>query len=285
MKKLLREPLLWFLLLGAGLFAANVMVSRGEAASSSGGKVIVTRGQIESLVAVFERTWQRAPTSEERNQLVEAFVRDEVFYREGVALGLDRDDALIRRRIRQKVELLAEEMQERAPSDAELQAYLDTHRSRFMREPRLSFRQVYLNPAQTDRNLDHEAVGLLKQLRRLGDSDAAERLGDSTMLAPHLQAVPLSDVARDFGDNFAAALATTPTGQWQGPVPSAYGLHLVFISARTEAQIPALIDVRSTLEREWSRDRQAAASDQLYQKLRHRYEIEVEEAAATTVQR
>jgi hypothetical protein len=178
-----------------------------------------------------------APTDAGRTrQLVESFVRDEILYREGVALGLDRDDALVRRRVAQKVELLAEEARGRdAVGDVELQAYLDTHPARFEVEPRLSFRQAYVEP-RPGRDLDRDAAHLLTRLRRGGQAIAASDFGDPTQLPRQMEGAPLSAVARDFGADFANALMKQPQGGWSGPVRSAFGLHIVVVDDRIPAR-------------------------------------------------
>src|SRR4051812_18263932 len=184
MKSLLHEPLLHFLVLGALLFAGYAALGKRAPPSSSATAIVLTPGQIESLVAVFERKWQRPPTTDERGALVENFVRDEILYREGIALGLDRDDAVVRRRVGQKVELLAEEAQ--APGkvdDTDLQTYLEANRARFEVEPTISFRQAYLDPQRRGRDLDRDTTRLLIRLRRSGDAAGRDVGGDPTLLA------------------------------------------------------------------------------------------------------
>jgi len=276
MKNLFREPLLHFLLLGALLFAGYAAVADRGPPSSPGKSIVLTNGQIDSLAAVFERKWQRPPTPDERGQLVESFVRDEILYREGVALGLDRDDALVRRRVAQKVELLAEEARGRdAVGDVELQAYLDAHPARFEVEPRLSFRQAYVEP-RPGRDLDRDAAHLLTRLRRGGQAIAASDFGDPTQLPRQMEGAPLSAVARDFGADFANALMKQPQGGWSGPVRSAFGVHLVFVDDRIPARMPTLAETRAAVERDWARDQRASASDAWYRQLRQRYTVSLE---------
>jgi hypothetical protein len=278
MKSLLHEPLLHFLMLGALLFAGYAALGKRAPPSSSATAIVLTPGQIESLVAVFERKWQRPPTSDERGALVESFVRDEILYREGVALGLDRDDALVRRRVGQKVELLAEEAQEPSKvEDAELQAYLDANPARFEVEPRVSFRQAYLDPHRPGRDLDRETARLLTRLRRGGNRDATHDVaGDLTQLAQGMEVAPLSLIARDFGADFASALMKQPQGEWFGPVQSAFGVHIVLVAQRIPARLPPLAEIRDAVERDWARDHRASASDAWYRQLRRRYTVSIE---------
>jgi len=244
MKKILREPLLHFLIIGLALFALYAAV---KDRSREPATIVVGQGQTEALRTAFERTWQRAPTSEELKGLIEGYVRDEVLYREGVALGLDRDDSLIRRRVRQKVEFLTESMQGVPEgSDTALQAYLDRHGERYRAYPRFTFEQVYLGAARL------------------------------TQLDERMERATFTDVARVFGRRFAVALAEAPVGTWQSPVASEYGLHRVRVVERVEARLPALAEVRELVKRDWLRDELAAAQEKYYAGLLARYEVHIQ---------
>jgi len=145
-RKLVREPLVQFLLLGAALFALDAWL-RPSAAPTANAEIVVSEARIRNLAQNFRRTWQRPPTRVELEGLVEAHVREEVFYREALALGLERDDAIIRRRLQQKMEFVSEEAAALAkPTDEDLSAYLKTHAEAFRTEPRATFAQVYLDP-------------------------------------------------------------------------------------------------------------------------------------------
>jgi PPIC-type PPIASE domain len=272
MKKLLREPMVHFIALGALLFALNAVVA--ERKDRNPATIVVSTAQIDKMSAVFERTWRRAPTPEESKRLVDDYVREEVLYREGLALGLDRDDSLIRRRVRQRVEFLAEGLSGVPEADdAALQAYLDQHRDRYDTDARFGFRQVYLGTTAAD------AAGtarLLARLNALGDSEATAELGLATQLDARVDATPVTDIARTFGKRFATSLAALPVGQWQGPVPSDYGVHFVRVGERIASRPSALADVREILKRDWTRDAMAAASEKHYAGLRARYAVRVE---------
>ena len=277
--RLLREPLLHFLLIGMALFAAYGMLQ--QPGDGEPGEIVVTQGQIEHLAAAFARTWQRPPTPAELAGLVRDRVREEVYYREAIAMGLDRDDTVIRRRLRQKMEFISDDIAaQREPTEAELRAYLQAHPETFRVEPRYSFTQVYLNP-QRHRDLADDAARLLARLNEpAADTDPAA-LGDALMLETQFEAMPASDVASLFGAPFAAALAGLAPGQWQGPVASGYGVHLVRVSERTAGDLPALADVRAQVLREWTNARRMEANEQFYQGLLKRYIVTVEGPEAT----
>ena len=273
--KILREPLLHFLLLGAAIFGAHRL--RSNAHATQPGNIVVTDGRIEALVAAFTRTWQRPPTASEREGLIRDYIREEVYVREAIALGLDQDDIVIRRRLRQKLEFVSEALTAQAePTDGQLRAYLTAHPDAFRVEPRYTFRQVFLNPHRHGERLSRDAVRLLARLRQAGaDPDAA---GDASLLDHSFEALPASLVADQFGDQFTAELGELPIGQWRGPVPSTYGAHLVLVDDRTDARVPVLEEVRDAVRRDWANAQRAEASEKYYQALLRRYTVTVEPA-------
>lgn len=263
------EPLVHFLAIGALIFAVYALVANR---SRDPGTIVVGQGHVEMMTALFERTWQRAPTPDEVKSLLDVYVREEILYREGVAMGLDRDDALIRRRVRQKVESLAESMHGiPEPSDAALQAYLDQHARQFTAPARVTFRQVYLGSAA-----DADTPRLLAQLEKLGDSEATAGLGRATQLDARIEATPSTHVERLFGKPFVHAIVAMPLHAWQGPVASEYGLHLVRVTERVQPGPPALGDVRERVKREWQREALEAANEKYFEGLRARYAIRFE---------
>lgn len=248
--------------------------------NSDPAEIVVDQGQIATMTVLFERTWRRAPTSEEVNALIDGYVREEVLYREGVAMGLDRDDQLIRRRVGQKLEFLSESMNGVAePSDAALQTYLDAHRERFARPARFTFRQVYLGTAA-----NADTPRLLAQLNKLGDSNATLEMGAPTQLEARMQLASSTDIERVFGEQFAQALVNTAPGAWHGPLASDYGLHFVHVSERVEEHMPALGEVREKVMRDWHRDELTAANKKYYESLRERYQVRIENPTVAVTQ-
>lgn len=273
MKRLLREPLLHFLLLGGLLFAAHGILVRGG--TSEPGQIVVTQGQIESMALLFSRTWQRAPSDAELDELIRSHVREEVLYREGLAMGLDRDDPMIRRRIAQKVEFVAESGDAAEPSDGELLAYLDLHLAVFAGEPRVTFRQIYLDPRRR-KTVTVDAERMLNELNGPGSSLDSEGAGDPTTLPLRFDNVTESGIKNSLGEPFAEALAQIAPGQWNGPIKSDYGMHLVQVIERTERRSPALAEVRESVKRDWERARRVEASAKSYQNLLQRYTVTIE---------
>ena len=275
MKKILYEPLLHFLLLGAAIFVAYGLVSKRI--SDEPGKIVISQGQIASIVVGFTRTWQRPPTSEELEGLIRDRVREEVYCREALALGLDKDDIIICRRLRQKMEFVTDDVVARAqPTDDELNAYLQAHPDPFRVQRQCTFSQVYLNPEKHGENLARDTAQLLAQLNQAGGKADVSALGDSFLLEHTFAAAPGSEIAKQFGEKFAAQLDELAPGQWQGPVESGYGVHLVFVSERTEGRLPALAEVRDAVCREWVNARRLEANEKLYEAMLKRYVVTIE---------
>jgi hypothetical protein len=255
--------------LGALVFALSAARPGAEPVAGEA-RIVVTAGRIAHLSATFAATFQRPPIRSELDALVDDWVREEVYGREARRLGMDRDDAVVRRRLRQKMEFFVEDATAPPePTDAELAAFLGAHADRFRREPTVTFEHVFFRP---ERSGDAEVV-----LARLGrdERDAAE-LGDPVLLPPALVASPRSEVARLFGEPFAERLATAPVGRWVGPVPSEYGLHLVHVRERVDGRVPALADVRDEVARELRAERRDAAVEAGWRRVRADYDVTVE---------
>lgn len=193
MKKLVREPFLHFLLLGAAIFLVHHFVS--ARADNQPGKIVITQGDITSIVIGFSRTWQRPPTREELDGLIRDRVREEVYYREAMAMGLDRDDPIIRRRLQQKLQFVTDDVAAPAePTDAELSEYLKTHADVFRVDRRFTFNQIYLDPAKHGERLAQDIDKLLTQLRQHGNSDLdLTSLGDTFLLEHRFEAAPITE--------------------------------------------------------------------------------------------
>ena len=261
-----------FLLGGAVLFFLYGRVA--DPAEEARERIVVSETRIASLASTFERTWMRPPTRSELQHLVDDYVTEEVLYREALALGLDRDDLVIRRRLRQKMEFLGTDLaDERVPDESELRAYLSANAERFARPPRVDLVQVFVDPGRPD---PEERLAALQ--RELGSDPTAARLaelGDPTLLPPSLEAASPDQVAATFGRGFADALDGLPVGEWTGPIESSYGLHWVRIDGREPGRLPALEEIRPSVERDWMAEERTAAVERFYRTLREGYEVEL----------
>ena len=246
----------------------------------------MTQGQIEHLVTGFAKAWQRPPAPEELAGLIRDQVREEVYCREAMAMGLDKDDTIIRRRLRQKLEFVSNDIAGMAePTDADLNAYFQAHPETFRLEPRFTFRHVYLNPEKHRDSLARDATQLLAQLNQAGGGADLSVLGDSFLLEHQFTAVPASEVVKQFGAKFAQKLSGLSPGQWQGPVESGYGVHLVLVSERTEARLPTLVEVRPAVRHEWANTQRLKANEKFYQDLLKRYTVTIERSEPVETER
>lgn len=271
MRKVWSEPLLHFLLLGLGLFALYGLVAPEGTADR---EIVVTDDIVAMLAKRHALVWQRPPTGPELDGLIEAHIREEILYREGVAAGLDRDDPVIRRRVVQKIEVLGEERgAQAAPDEAELQTWLQNNAARYARPPLLSYQQVMFDPVRHGSGLEAAFKAALARLKAGADPG---RLGDSSLLPVREAGVPLDRLEREYGEDFAAALAALPVGSWEGPIRSGFGVHIVRVDSRTEGEAATLAEVRAAVERDWENDRRKTASEAWYQQLRSEYTIRVE---------
>jgi len=268
---LLKEPLLHFLLIGLLLF---LLYGKVAPPSSDGNRITVDQAAIASLASQFQATWSRPPAPEELRGLADSYVRDEILYREGLALGLDKDDPVIKRRIRQKLEVLVEEEGKTgAPTDAELGAYLGKNADAFRMPPVLTFDQVLFDPADYGNQLDSALSAAMVALK---GGALPESQGRGSLLPVHLEKQPLDMVARDFGEEFAKAMESVPVGEWSGPVRSGFGAHLVRVSEREPGYLPSLDQARQAVTREWENDRRKAALETNYARLRKDYDVVIE---------
>jgi len=273
MKKIIREPLIHFLILGVLIFVVFTWLNRDQRSED---EIFVSRSQQEHLVNMFTRTWQRPPTPQEYQGLLRDYIREEIAYRESVAMGLDQGDTIIRRRMRQKLELLTDEIVSFAePADEDLQLYLEENPEVFRIEPRFDLRQIYISLDKRGAEAETFALGLLEQLGSNPGEDWRE-LGDSLPLPAQAEDIRLSELGRQFGSQFADSLLTLEQGEWTGPVRSGYGLHLVIIDSFTPARNPGLGEVRDRVKIEWLELRRRNATDLLYDRLAEKYEIEIE---------
>lgn len=269
-KKWLREPLVHFLAIGALIFLAFHLWGGGP----NSNRIVITPGQIDSMAARFTRTWQRSPTDQELKGLIDDYVRGEIAAREARALGLDRDDTIIQRRLRQKLEFMAEDvLNAQPPTEEELQAWLDQHPDEFRIEPEIGFFQVYLNPDKRGNSIQEDAKKILEQLREAGTLVDNKTVGDPLMLPNEMNSTRLSAVSRIFGQQFADEIFQLEPGRWTGPVSSGYGLHLVYVTDRKEGRMPDLAEIRPLVEREFLAQRRKKELAAMYERLLERYHV------------
>ena len=271
--RLVQEPIVPFLIIGAGLFGLQGVL---DAKAPEGGReIFISNDQAEAMVQTFARTWQRPPSQQELEHLFDDHVRTEVFVREAMALGLDRNDAIVRRRLRQKMEFVSHgEQPLTIPSDQQLQAHLEANPERFSSETRFSFQQVFLDPTKRGEQLNRDAEAMLLQLNQADAVADPSALGDPlAMASARWQGERRSELLAQFGSTFTDALQQQPQGRWVGPISSAYGLHLVRVSSITPGELPPLDRVREGVLRDWQDVQRQERQESFYRNLLARYSV------------
>ena len=273
-----KEPLLHFVLLGSLIFGVDFWLN-GSAANDEN-KIVVTLRQQENLANTFERTWQRPPTQSETEALINDFIRQEIAYRESRLMQLDQDDIVIRRRLRQKLEMLAEDIASLTPpTEDEVRAYFADNVENFRQPAALSVHQIYFSNGDDPAAARVAALKLLEQLQ-LGVVPVDLRNAGSTSLLPaELDNIREPELDSMFGSGFAESIRGFEVGRWGGPVTSSFGLHLVRIVERIESALPEFEQVSGYVTREMLVERREKAIDGLYKKLAGNYEIAIEARA------
>ena len=272
MARLVREPLLHFLALGALIFAVNALLHPSQAGDPH--RIAIGKADIERVRALYAQQWGAPPADADMPKLVENYLRSEILAREGASLGLMADDAVVRNRLVQKMEFLLQDISAIAqPSEAEMAAWLAAHADRYRVPERLVFRHIYFSPSLRGDRADGDARAMLASLTPA--KTAPDPAGDPFMLAADPEPRSGADIARDFGADFAAALFALPAGSWQGPMRSALGVHLVRIDQRLDARLPPLGEIRDRVHDDMMTERFQTASDAAYARIRAKYTVTV----------
>jgi peptidyl-prolyl cis-trans isomerase C len=289
LRKLLREPLVHFALLGGMIFALWAALNRSppdqaDQAPVSGDRsisrtVLVTPGDVDTMRASFRAAWKRDPDADELADQIQAFVSEEILFREGTALGLDRDDVVVRRRVIEKMTVLARPTGNRGePSRDELQRWYQVYRHRFRRPTELSFTHFYFD----DKKRADPAAAARTALASLSgapdaDSAAVGTVGDSFVLPTTMNDKTEVQVAHLFGEGFARALVAAPVGSWQGPQTSNFGVHVFKVTRRQPGRLPAFEEIDKHVRADWltveTRGLRAAAES-----LAPRYQVQLDPA-------
>jgi hypothetical protein len=275
MTRWLREPLLHFLLIGLALFAVNELVHRRDAGVEPSRRIALTMGDVGQLVQLFQSQWKREPTPEELGRLVETKVQQEVLYREALAMGLDKDDEIVKRRMAQKMQFLAEDVAAaREPTPDELERWFDQHRATFALPPRLSFRHVYFSPDKRGAGAHDDAAKALGALAgQPEDSPLAASLADPFMFQEYYRDRAPEYLGKEFGPQFALAVAKLTPGSWQGPIESGFGWHLVFVDAVIPGRVPAFEEIEPDVKAAWLGEQKAEAWRKAYDTMRAKYTV------------
>ncbi len=275
LRHLLREPLLQFLLVGLALFGTWHVVRPADAARDEGRRIVITEDDLKQIRLAWAAQGQPPPTAPQLQALVEAKVREEVLYREALALGLDKDDTIVKRQLARKMEFVAEDVSKlEEPQPAELRAWYEKNQTRFALPPRVTFRHVYFSPDKRGANARSDAEAALAPLAgRDIDAAAATAAGDPFMFQSYYGDRSLEVIAKEFAPRFARALAGVPARTWAGPIESGYGWHLVFVDAMTPQRIPDFEEIEAQIKAAWTEERREQTRARMYDAMRARYEV------------
>jgi peptidyl-prolyl cis-trans isomerase C len=275
LRRMLREPLLHFLLLGLALFAVYSYMHRGRGGIESSMQIALTPDDLQVMESYFESQWHRPPTVAEFQAMMEDKVREEILYREALAQGMDRDDTIVKRRMAQKMQFLAEDVAAaHEPSSAELSAWFEMNSNKFALPSRISFRHLYFSPDKRGKSAQEDAARVLARIAgQPEDSKLAILLADPFMFQDYYGDRAPSAIAKEFGPPFAVAVEKLKPGSWQGPIESGYGWHLVFVDTVIPGRIPALEEIESDVKTAWLSEQKATAWQKAYAEMRAKYTV------------
>jgi hypothetical protein len=276
---MLKEPLLHFLLAGAVLFGIHTWMNRGVETEAAGNAqpVSLGPGDVQWLAENWTTQWRRPPTEDELRGLVADYLNEQLLAREARALGLEDNDVIVRRRLAQKLTFLLEDTVRRAePSESALQQFHAANANRFQSDAHISFRHVYFSP-QRRADARSDATAALRLL--LGQSTPpVGELGDRTLVASEFDDEREQSISGTFGPAFARAVFSLKPGAWSGPIESAYGLHLVLVATRQEAQKLPFSEVRERVLEAWRHEQETMAKERYLAELRRKYGIVIDDA-------
>ena len=267
--------MLHFAVAGAILFAGYALINRGETNLPETDPVHIGEGEVRWLKETFANQWQRQPTDDELRGLVAGFLEEELLAREAKSLGLDQNDTIVRRRLAQKLAFLVDDTSRIvAPTDDQLRQFYDTNAERFRSEARVSFTQVFFNPARRV-NAESDAEAALVSISAM--DDRATTIGDPTLLETEFHDVDARTVSNLFGDDFARTIFSLKPGPWAGPVKSGYGVHIVRVTNLRPATLRSFEEVRPKVVEAWGHRRETEAKAAYLAKLREKYGVVIDD--------
>jgi hypothetical protein len=279
--KLLREPLVHFMFIGVAIYLLYGVFAE-PVPEADDKTIVVTAGEVEWMQTAWQKRWNRPPTAEEFDGLIQQYIKETVLYREALTMGLNKHDQVIRRRLAQKLEFLAKDLVALTPpTEAELQNYFDEHQERYQEPVLYTFTQVFIDPDKRgDTTLD-DAEAIKANLILKGDAvEDPGALGDDFMLQNYYPEKDVVEIQKLFGSGFTESLVELSPGQWHGPVLSGYGVHLVYISSVSEPPAPEFAALRERVVQDWTMEKGEELNDKFYASLRDQYTVVIEEPAA-----
>jgi hypothetical protein len=270
------------LILGLAIYAGYAWLNPDEAPESDQ-TIVVGAGERAWMRTSFEKRWNRPPTPNELEGLTKEYVRETAFYREALAMGLDQDDTIVRRRLAQKLEFLVQDLIDVKPAtDEELQAYFDEHRADYRQPDLITFTHAFVDPDKWGNETESHAASVLEGLKKADDpTGGAKELGDPFMLQLYYPERTQAEISKLFGGGFARSLGDLSLGAWQDPVLSGYGVHLVYVHERETFPEPAFANVRDRVAEDWMEAKRAELNDEYRERLLEKYTVVIEDEATS----
>ena len=278
---LFKEPLIQFLLIGACIYGAYALFGAPEE-DFRDTRVHVDARRINSFISEWESRWNRPPTRDEINGLIQSYIKEDVLYRQAVSMGLNEDDPITRRRMAQKLEFLTSDLASMVePAEGELERYFNESSELYQKPDLISFYQVFFNPDIREASTLDDAAEVLAQLQKQGEPGPESLLVSDRFMVPNeFVAVTELGVSRQLGKDFAQSVMNLEEGSWHGPIVSGYGVHLVYVFD-FEASPPAVFaEVRDAVFENWQLERRTDFNAEFLENLKSRYEIVIDEIPA-----
>ncbi len=273
LKQAAREPLVHFLLLGGLLFAAWTWLAPQESAGPDSEVITLDQARLDHLETLWSAQWKREPSEKDLAAIIDRHLRREVFYREALRMGLDRDDEIIRTRLAQKMEAVSSDLSTLMlpPTDEQLRAFHAERPDLFILPQAFAFRQVLYLPAEA------EDAALETTLAALRDGGAVPPNRRNKLSVPlEWDLTPVQALDNSFGGSFAEGLSELPVGTWSGPVRSGLGMHLVQVTERQPEHLAPFDEIRDFVARQYEYYTVLETQEQMFRKLLNRYDVRFE---------
>jgi hypothetical protein len=276
-----KEPLIQFLFIGACIYGAYALFGAQDD-DAADRAIVVDANRIDGFISQWQRRWNRPPTRQELNGVINAFVREDILYRQAIAMGLDADDPITRRRMAQKLEFLTNDIALlKEPEEGELEQYFQANMQHYRDPDLITFSHAFLDPDRREAATLGDAAKLLSRMQAAGSPDPRTlTAGDRFMLQSYYPEVSELDIRRQFGTGFSEAVMQLEPGKWHGPILSGYGVHLVYVYSAQKAPPPVFTDVQKAVLVNWQTAQQKQFNADFFENLKSRYDIVVAKVPA-----
>lgn len=282
--RLFTEPLVQFLIIGACIYGAYAFFGTPEE-DFRDTRVHVDSARINGFISEWESRWNRPPTRDEIDGLIQSYIKEDVLYRQAVAMGLNEDDPITRRRMAQKLEFLTSDLAMMVqPAEGELEKYFSENSEAYRAPDRMTFSQVFFDPDSRGNKTLEDAEKALAELKAAGaPTEESMQVGDGFMLQRDFVSVTGMEAARQMGSGFVEAVVQLEPGAWHGPVLSGYGVHLVYLYSYEKSPPPVFEDVQAAVLENWQQEQREKFNADFLENLKTRYEIVIDEIPADRI--